>query len=107
MIKNFLVQIRPMRVVLISLALLTLVLKAPIDMELSYEGWNFIRTIIMPVMAPLFFMVILLDSLIATIWFTQTTGSEHSRYRLILFVNLTTAFILGMVWIPFLLELLG
>lgn len=107
MIKQFLIQIRPMRVVLVSLALLTLVFKAPTSMEVTYEGWDFIFTVILPVMAPLFFMVLLLDTLIATIWFTQTKDAERSRYRLIIIVNLTTVALLVLVWVPFFMEVLS
>jgi len=107
MIKQCLIQLRPMRVVLVSLALLTLVFKAPSGTEISYEGWDFILTVILPVMAPLFFMVLLLDTLIATIWFTQTKDAEHRRYRLIIIVNLVTASLLVLFWLPFFIEALS
>ena len=103
---NLLQTFKPMRIVLISLALLTLVLKAPLDMELSYQGWAMIRTLIVPVMPPLFFMVVLLDALIATIWFTQSQGQERTRYKTILIVNLSVATLLGAIWIPYFLEVL-
>ncbi len=95
-----------MRVVLILLAITSLVLKAKIGTPVSYDGWAMIETVFIPVMAPLIIMVFLLDSLIASIWFTQTTGEEKSRYKLILAVNLTTIIIMLSLWIPFFIYLL-
>lgn len=106
MIKKLFEIFKPMRVVLITLALLTLVFKTPFEVEISYEGWQMVRTLLMPVMAPLFFMVLLLDSLIASIWFTQTQDAERTRYKIILIVNLLTAGLLALVWIPYFLAVL-
>ena len=103
---SILKKIRPMRVVLISLAILSLIFKAKTGAEVSYDGWPMIETVFIPVMAPLITMVLLLDSLIATIWLSQTTGEEKSRYKLILLCNLSTIIIMLAVWIPFFMAIL-
>lgn len=103
---SILIKIRPMRVALISMAILSLIFKAKIGTPVSYDGWPMIETVFIPVMVPLIIMVLLLDSLIASIWFTQTTGDEKNRYRLILGCNLTTIIIMLSLWIPFFIALL-
>lgn len=103
---SILTKLRPMRVVLISMAILSLIFKAKIGTPVSYEGWPMIETVIIPVMAPLLIMVLLLDSLIATIWFTQTTGDEKNRYKLVLGVNLVTVITMLSLWIPFFIAIL-
>ncbi len=95
-----------MRVVLISLAILSLIFKAKTGTAVSYDGWPMIETVFIPVMAPLITMVLLLDSLIATIWLSQSSGEEKSRYRLILGCNLTMVIIMLAVWIPFFIAVL-
>ena len=99
-------KLRPMRVVLLSLAVLSLIFKAKTGTPVSYDGWPMIETVFIPVMAPLIIMVLLLDTLIATIWFTQTTGDEKNRYKLILGCNLVTVIIMLSLWIPFFIALL-
>ncbi|VAW92257.1 hypothetical protein MNBD_GAMMA23-290 [hydrothermal vent metagenome] len=103
---SILKKIRPMRVVLISLAILSLIFKAKTGTPVSYDGWPMIETVFIPVMAPLITMVLLLDSLIATIWLSQSTGEEKNRYRLILGCNITTIIIMLTVWIPVFVALL-
>jgi len=99
-------KIRPMRVALVSMAILSLIFQAKMGTEVSYEGWAMIETVFIPVMAPLIIMVLMLDTLIATIWLTQTTGEEKSRYKLILAVNLITIITMLSLWIPYFIRIL-
>lgn len=103
---SILTKLRPMRVALISMAILSLIFKAKTGTPVSYDGWVMIETVFIPVMAPLITMVLMLDSLIATIWFTQTTGDEKSRYKLILGCNLLTIVIMLSLWIPYFMSIL-
>jgi len=103
---SILTKLRPMRVVLLSLAILSLIFKAKIGTPVSYDGWPMIETVFIPVMSPLIIMVLLLDSLISTIWFTQTTGEEKNRYKLILSCNLVMIIVMLSLWIPFFIALL-
>jgi hypothetical protein len=64
-----------------------------------------ITTLIIPVLAPIFFMLLLLDSLMSSIWLTQTTGEERQRYRLNIIVNLSVVALLLYFWLPFIAAL--
>lgn len=103
---SILVKLRPLRVALIIMAILSLIFKAKIGAIVVYDGWPMIKTIFIPVMAPLITMVLLLDSLMATIWITQTSGAEKSRYKLILWCDLITAVIMLSIWIPYFMSIL-
>jgi len=99
-------KIRPMRVVLIALAIISLILKAKTGTPVTYSGWLMISTIVIPVMAPLLTMVLMLDSMIATIWLSQTSGEEKNRYKLILACNISMIIIMLVIWIPFFMAIL-
>jgi hypothetical protein len=73
--------------------------------EVIYEGAMMITTLIIPVLAPIFFMLLLLDSLMSSIWLTQTTGEERQRYRLNIIVNLSVVALLLYFWLPFIAAL--
>jgi len=99
-------KIRPMRIVLILMAILSLIFKAKTGTEVSYTGWLMIETVFIPVMAPLVTVVLMLDSLIASIWLSQSSDEEKSRYKLILACNFSTIIIMFAVWIPFFMAIL-
>jgi len=99
-------KIRPMRVALLLIATLSLILKAKTGTPVSYDGWAMIETVFIPVMAPIITMVLLLDTIIATIWLTQTSGEEKNRYKLILSINLLMVVVMLSVWIPYLISIL-
>ena len=95
-----------MRVALLLIATLSLILKAKTGTPVSYDGWAMIETVFIPVMAPIITMVLLLDTIIATIWLTQTSGEEKNRYKLILSINLLMVVVMLSVWIPYLISIL-
>ena len=94
-------QLKPMRVVLILCAIATILFRPEPGSEVVYEGAQMFQTLIIPVMAPIFFMLLLLDSLMSTIWLTQTTGEEKQRYRINIIANLSVVALLLYFWIPF------
>lgn len=98
---NFLKQLKPMRVVLIICALVTIVLRPEPGGEVIYEGVGVVTTLLVPVLAPILFMLLLLDTLMSSIWLTQTEGDEKKRYRSNIVINLTVAALLIYFWLPF------
>ena len=102
---NLIKQLKPMRVLLIGCALLTIVLRPEPGSEVVYEGAQMFTTLLIPVVAPIFFMLLLLDTLMSTIWLTQTEGDEKSRYRNNIIINLTVVGLLLYFWLPFIAAL--
>jgi len=98
---KFLKQLKPMRVILVLCALATIVFRPAPGSEVIYEGAQMFQTLLIPVLAPIFFMLLLLDSLMSTIWLTQTSGEEKQRYRMNIIINLSVVALLLYFWIPF------
>lgn len=99
---NFIKQLKPMRILLIVCALLTIVLRPAPGTEAIYEGSQLITTLLVPVIAPILFMLLLLDSLMSSIWVTQTEGDEKKRYRNNIIINLCVVILLLYFWVPYL-----
>lgn len=99
--KSVLYDLRPMRVALILIVLISIIFKPAPGTELVYEGWAVFSTLLLPVFSPILLMLLWLDSLIAKLWSTQTEGKEQKRYKMILRINLGLSLIFIVVWYPY------
>jgi len=98
---SFLHDLRPMRVILILLVLISMLFKPLPGTEIIYEGWPVFSTLLLPVFSPILLMLLWLDSLIAKLWSTQTEGKEQKRYKMILWINLSLSLIFILTWWPY------
>ena len=105
--KQFLTELKPLRAVLILCALLTIILQPEPGTTPVYHGWNVVPTLLVPVLAPLFFMLLMLDSLMASMLRSQSTGEEQSRYRRIRNTDLIVGGLLLLAWLPYFIALLS
>lgn len=103
--KSFLNDLRPMRVLLILAVLISIIFKPAPNTEIIYEGWAVFNTLLLPVLSPIFLMLLWLDSLIAKLWSTQTEGDEQKRYKMILRINLVLSVIFIIAWYPYFVAL--
>lgn len=99
--KQLLLQLNPMRAALLAAALLTLAIRPLAEMGADYSGWQFVPNLFVPVLVPILLMVLLLDSLMATVWKSQSTGAELRRYRMIQRADLAVVVVLVVAWISF------
>ena len=99
--KSVLHDLRPMRVALLLVVLISIVFRPAPGTELVYEGWEVFQTLLLPVFSPILLMLLWLDSLIAKLWSTQTDGDEQKRYKMILRINLGLSLIFILVWYPY------
>ena len=99
--KSVLLDLRPMRIFLLSLVLISIIFKPAPGTEIIYEGWPVFSTLLLPVFSPILLMLLWLDSLIAKLWSTQTEGKEQKRYKMILRINLSTSLIFILSWYPY------
>lgn len=99
--KGFLQDLRPMRIALLLMVLVSMVFKPVPGTEIIYEGWPVFSTLLLPVLSPILLMLLWLDSLIAKLWSTQTEGKEQARYKMILRINLVASLIFIIVWWPY------
>ena len=99
--KSVLLDLRPMRVILLLMVLISIIFKPAPGTEIVYEGWPVFSSLLLPVFSPILLMLLWLDSLIAKLWSTQTEGKEQKRYKMILRTNLTMSLIFILVWYPY------
>ena len=99
--KSVLLDLRPMRVILLLIVLISIVFRPTPGTEIVYEGWPVFSSLLLPVFSPILLMLLWLDSLIAKLWSTQTEGKEQKRYKMILRTNLTMSLIFILVWYPY------
>ena len=95
----------PLRLTLATLAIVSIAFMPPPRTPVAYEGWGFVYTVVMPVLAPLVFMVLMLDLLMSRVFMSATDETQRSRYRLISLVNLALGIGILIRFLPFLLAL--
>lgn len=99
--KSVLHDLRPMRVLLLLMVVISMIFRPIPGTEPVYEGWAVFDTLLVPVLTPIFLMLLWLDSLIAKLWSTQTEGDEQKRYKMILRIDLILSIIFIAVWYPY------
>lgn len=65
------------------------------------EGWAVIPTLVLPAVAPILFMVLLLDALMSSVFAFDRRGAERVRYRRMALLQLALAVALVIAWYPF------
>jgi hypothetical protein len=104
-IGNWCARLGPLRVVLLLCVALILVLTPAPGTQAIYGGWGLVRTVLVPVLAPLLFMVLLLDALMARVFMSDAEGDARRRLRAIVLLDLVVAGVLVLVWIPYYMAL--
>lgn len=104
-IKHYTQQLGAMRVVLAVCTLLVIVLAPAAGTRASAEGWAFVPTLLVPVLAPLILMLLLLDALMGAVFMSDKVGEERLRYRNVVRFNLILAALLFLYWLPYFLAL--
>jgi hypothetical protein len=67
----------------------------------DYEGAHAVVGMIASAMAPILFMLLLLDAIMTLVYMSSMAAERKPRYRVILFVNLALALILLVYWLPY------
>lgn len=103
--KILLGHLKPLRMMLALLAILVVLFAPTPGTRVVYEGWAMIQTLLLPTLAPLIFMVLLLDALMGRVWLVDAQGTEKAKFKTIIRVNLFLALLILLVWIPFFIKL--
>lgn len=98
-------QLRPLRAALILGAIITILAKPDVGAPVAYAGWEMVRTLLIPVMAPLFFMLLMLDALMSRVWMSEAEGDEWKRLRLAFRVDMIVGLVLLAYWLPYFISL--
>ena len=98
-------ELGPLRWSLAVLVLAVLVLAPRAGTLAVMEGWRMFPTLIVPTLAPLVFLVLMLDALMARVHMTSVRGEVLARYRRIVTVDLWLALIVAAYWTPYFIAL--
>ncbi len=98
---NLVVQLGWMRWSLIVLALIIMVAAPKAGTIPVYVTWRMVPTLIIPVLTPLIFTLLLMDSLMSRIWMTDKSGEARRHYRLAIVLNLALAAGIAIAWYPY------
>lgn len=98
-------ELGPLRWSLAVLVLAVLVLAPRVGTPAVMEGWRMFPTLIVPTLAPLVFLVLMLDALMARVHMTSVQGEALARYRRIVTVDLLLGLIVVVYWAPYFVAL--
>ncbi len=93
--------IGPLRYALLTAVLAAFILRPELGVRLSYEGWSVVSDLLVPVLTPIFFMLLLLDAMMAMVYRSDKPAEVKVRYLRIVFLNLGLAISLLLYWLPF------
>jgi len=94
-----------LRVALVVMALLVMAGAPKPGTPAILEGWGMWKTLLTPTLAPILFMVLMLDALMGRVLLGSAQGHERARYRRIVTVNLVSGIALLLWWLPYFLAL--
>lgn len=103
--QGFLGQLRPLRAVLVLGAIIAILGKPAAGTPVAYAGWEMVSSLLIPVLAPLIFMLLMLDALMSRVWMSEAEGDEWKRLRLVFRVDMVVGLALLAYWLPYFIAL--
>ncbi len=104
-IKHIIRAFGPLRIALILLVIVDMLLRPEPGTRLQYEGWEMVSGLLAPVLSPILFMLLLLDSIMAMVYRSDKPVEVKARYLIIVMFNLGLAIVLVFRWLPFFKEI--
>lgn len=102
---NRLRELGVMRLALLFLTVVLLISAPPPGTPPVLAGWPLWPTLIVPTLAPILFMVLMLDALMARVMMTSVKGAVRDRYRRIVIFELVQGAVLLLYWLPYFVAL--
>lgn len=90
-----------LRLSLVGLVCLDMALRPIPGTSPDYESTHAVVAMVASAMAPILFMLLLLDAIMTLVYMTSMPVERKRRYRLILLANLALAVILLLYWLPY------
>lgn len=90
-----------LRLCLLGAVVVTLAMIPAPGTRAIYSGWPLVTTVLIPVLAPMLFMVLLLDALMARVFLVDAEGPARRRFRTVILINLIVAALLLLRWLPY------
>lgn len=90
-----------LRILLLTGAVVSLLFRPAPLIDPVYEGWHLFVHLLLPVLAPIQFMLHSLDGLMGLVLMADKTGEARQRYRRIALTQFTVALLLLAYWVPY------
>lgn len=94
-------ELGPLRIALLVATAVALVLIPAPGTRAAYSGWPLVTTLLIPVSAPLLFLLLLLDALMSRVFLIDAEGPERQQRKTAIVVNLLAAALLLIRWLPY------
>ncbi len=104
---DFFGRLGVLRSALVVAAVFAIALVPPAEGRTVYEGMGFVRTVVIPTLAPLVLTGLLLDALMCRVLMSDAEPAVRDRLRLALRTELLMALVLVLAWVPFFINALG
>jgi len=91
----------PLRLGLITLVIVDMLLRPVPGSSLELEGIAIVTNLIAPVLAPILFMLLLLDFLMSLVYQAAMPAEKKVYFRFVPWTNLLLAIIFFSWWLPF------
>ena len=104
---KYLVGLGPLRLMLATAAIMIMIFRPASGTEAVYEGWAVFPTLLFPSLAPILFMVLLLDALMSRLLMSAKQGAEKARLQRALWTDLAVAGMSLLVWYAYFAHLLS
>ncbi len=98
---NLIGQLGWLRLLLAIVAIIAIAATPKAGTLAVYAGWQIVPTLIVPVLAPLIFMLLLMDALMSRIWMTDKEPQERRHFKLAIALNLLLALGMAASWYPY------
>ena len=99
-LKNWVQRLRPLRCLLVLGVLAMILLQPWADPTLSYEGWELVRSTVLPAAMPLVLMLLLLDLLMCLVFQADAEPNRRKELKSISQLYMVLALALIIVWLP-------
>lgn len=106
-IKQYLLGLGPLRLMLTSAVIAMMIFRPAVGTEAVYEGWEVFPTLLFPALAPILFMVLLLDALMSRVLLTARTGPDKERLYRAVWTDLAVAGLSLATWYSYFSHLLS
>lgn len=103
---SYLLGLGPLRWMLGGAAIIMMAMRPASGTEAVYEGWAVFPTLLFPSLAPILFMVLLLDAIMSRLLMTSKEGSEKVRLQRAMWTDLIIAGLSLLVWYSYFSHLL-
>ncbi len=99
---RFLHTIKPLRVVLALLGMGLMFLRPVPGAGMELEGWAVVSTLLAPALAPIVFMLFMLDALMSRVLMVgQESLTEKARHKRIMIMDLIIGISFLAYWLPY------